>query len=224
MAGDCFMFIDAQKIPDLYGESTDHAVGGDWTMGSSTQSKGTAGGWMEIHSFSFSTSQAVGSTNSMSGARSGQRCDISDVSVTKDLDRASPMIWLACCRGEHIDNVEIRCYRATNEAPASDEGWSAKDSGKTLYMRYLFKDNLITNYSPSGGAGLPMESISFNPGTVGLEYYPTDTASGGQGSRIPAQWSTISNRSGTDDIFSKGKPGYSRPKSNPAPETTGSGS
>ncbi len=162
---------------------------------------------MELHSFSFGTSQAVGSKNSQSGARSGERCDISVVTVTKDLDRASPKIWLACCRGDHIDNIEIRLYRATNE-DAADDAWSTKESGKQVYMRYLFKDCLVTHYSPSGGSGVPMESISFNPGSVALQYTPTDSASGGsaQGT-ISAQWSTISN-SGKAEFFT-GKPNYS---------------
>ncbi len=31
MAADCFMYIDAQKIGDLSGSSTDESLGGEWT-------------------------------------------------------------------------------------------------------------------------------------------------------------------------------------------------
>jgi len=170
MAGDCFMEIQADKPGDMKGESTD------------SEHKG----WIEIHSYSFSTSQAVGTASSTGGGRSGERCDLSDLSFTKDLDATSTLLFRRCCQGEHLKKVTIKLYKATG----------GKDGGKQLYMEYILHNSLVTSYSPSGGAGIPMESVTLNPGKIELKYTQTSQADGKKGGVIPAWWDTLTNKGG----------------------------
>ena len=118
MPFDCFM-----QIEGVEGESTDEK-----------HDK-----WIELHSYSFGCSQAVGTVVSTGGARSGQRVDIQDFSIQKDLDKASPKIFDTCCKGTHIPKITVEVCRATGE--------------KEKYMEFLLEDVLVTSYQPSGQYG-----------------------------------------------------------------------
>jgi len=51
--------------------------------------------WIEILSFSHGVSQQVSGSVSSGGGRSAERCDHSDFSVVKTLDKASPKLDIA---------------------------------------------------------------------------------------------------------------------------------
>lgn len=160
MPFDCFM-----QIQDIEGESTDdkHAK------------------WIELHSFSFGATQAVGTTVSTGGARSGQRVDIQDFSISKDLDKASPKIFAACCSGVHIAKIVVEVCRATGE--------------KQKYMEYLLEDVLVTSYQPSGqfGGQIPTESVTLNAAQITLTYTVTDHETGKPTGNVMAKWDQAKN-------------------------------
>ncbi len=160
MPFDCFLTIDG-----IDGESTD-------TNHSNA---------IELLSFSFGATQAVGSSVSTGGARSGERVALQDFSITKVLDKASPKIFLNCCNGTHISTVTIDVCRATGE--------------KETYMTYEMEDVLITSYHPSGSSGgeIPIESVTFNPAKVTLTYTVTDHDTGDSSGNVTANWDQATN-------------------------------
>lgn len=159
MAFDCYM-----KVKDIDGESTDE--------------KHTK--WIELHSYSFNCSQVVGSAASTAGGRSSERVDVSDVTVSKDLDKASPKLFAKCCSGEHIAEITIELCRSTGK--------------KQKYMEYKLEDVLVTNYSPSGAGGVPSEGLSLNAGKITLTYTATNAETGKAEGNVSANWDTTNNK------------------------------
>ena len=156
--------------------------------------------WIELHSFSISSSQAIGAAQSTAGGRTGERCDISDLSISKDLDKTSPYLFKWCSDGEHLPKVVIRCFRSIGDLGEAAGGGK---TGKQCYQTIVLKDALISSYSISGGAGIPMESVTFNPGAVIVNYIPTSHLGGEagkdeSGGQVPASWSLINNVADAD--------------------------
>ncbi len=138
--------------------------------------------WIEVLSYHWAVSQAAGGAASQSGALTGQRVDIGDFSVTKQLDKASAKLFLSCCTGEHIADVTLELCRAGGD--------------KQKYMTYKFTDVLVSQVRPGGSAGtgdgLPLEEVSFKFGKVQLEYIPIDKTGKPQG-QVPAGWDLAKN-------------------------------
>jgi type VI secretion system secreted protein Hcp len=129
-AVDCFdAFL---KIDGISGESTD-AKHKDW---------------IELLSYSHGVSQP--STGSIGGGRSGARCDHSDFSIVKTLDKASPKLSLAACDGRHISEVRLELCK-----PAGD---------RETFMQYFLTDVIVTSALVQGDTAgdRPLEEISFD--------------------------------------------------------------
>ena len=148
--------------------------------GESTDDKHTE--WIEVLSYSWGASQAMGGSASATGAHAGQRVDIQDFSVTKRLDKASPKLFLACCSGEHIADVTLELAKAGGD--------------KQKYMTYKFTDVMVASVRPGGSAqggdAIPLEEISFRFAKVELEYIPIDKTGKPQG-QVPAGWDLAKN-------------------------------
>jgi type VI secretion system secreted protein Hcp len=138
--------------------------------------------WVEILSFHWGASQAGGGAQSATGSHAGQRVDISDFSVVKTLDKASPKLFQACCTGEHIADVTVELCKAGGD--------------KQKYMTYKFTDVMISGVRPGGssqgGDALPLEEVSFTFAKVQLEYIPIDKTGKPQG-QVPAGWDLSKN-------------------------------
>ena len=160
MAFDCFL-----NVQDIPGESKDSAHES----------------WIEIDSFNHGLTQPIGGPASTAGALSAERCDHSFFSITKKLDKASPKLAEACCKGLHIPLVELSLNRATGD--------------KAEYMNYKLTDCMVTAYSPggsSGGGDVPSEEVSFTYGKIEWTYtqLSPDGSSVGQ---VAAGWNCETN-------------------------------
>jgi type VI secretion system secreted protein Hcp len=60
----------------------------------------------------FFVAQKVSDTASSAGGASAERSDVSDFTITKLLDKSSPLLALACAEGRHIDTIAIELCRA----------------------------------------------------------------------------------------------------------------
>ena len=165
MAFDCFV-----KIETIPGECTDdkHSE------------------WIEVLSFSHGVTQLSSGSVSSGGGRSAERCDHSDFSFVKTLDKASPKLNLACCNGEHIPTVEIELCRATGD--------------KSRYMAYKLEDVIVSSVRPggssSGGESLPLEEVAIAYGKIEWTYTETDHKSGAAKGDVAAHWDLHANKGG----------------------------
>lgn len=142
--------------------------------------------WIEILSYNHGLNQPASGSVSSGGARSAERCNHQDFSIVKALDKASPKLALACCNGEHIDEVTIELCRATKD--------------KTRYMQYKMTDVLVTEVRPSGDARgdepLPSEEIAFNYAKIEWTYTTTDHKTGQPAGDISTHWDQNDNTGG----------------------------
>jgi len=138
---------------------------------------------IEILSFSSGVSMAV-SPNSNAGFKTKERASLSDLSITKVIDAASPAIFKAVCAGQPIQEVVLSVNRADG------------NGGKVEYLRYTLNDAIFSNYQASGSdsAGMPTELLSIHYSKFKIEYKPTDSAKGmAQGAKV-AGWNATENK------------------------------
>ena len=164
MAFDVFL-----KIDTIEGESTDDKHQG----------------WIELMSYHHGVSQPA-SLSASAGPRSSSRSDHQDFTIVKALDKASPKLVLACCKGEHINEVTIDLCRATGD--------------KQKYMIYKLSDVMVRSVRPGGSAqdenSVPLEEVSFSYGKIEEEYVETDHKTGKAKGSIKAHWSVVENKGG----------------------------
>jgi type VI secretion system secreted protein Hcp len=142
--------------------------------------------WIEVLSFSHNIEQQTGGAASAQGSHAGGRADHDDLSFTKRLDSASPLLALYCSNGKHIPKIEFQLCRAMGE--------------KTCFMKINLEDSIVSKWAPAGRADsadhIPLEEVGLRYGVIKWEYTPTDPRGGGKtGAAIKSNWSTIENKS-----------------------------
>jgi type VI secretion system secreted protein Hcp len=139
---------------------------------------------IEILSFSWGANQTATGAASSGGARSAERVNLSDFSIVKSVDKASPKLFLHCCNGKHIPDVTLELCRATGD--------------KQPYLEYKMTDVMISSYRPGGashgGESLPMEEVSFNYAKIEFKYTATDHKTGKSAGDVKANWDQVANK------------------------------
>ncbi len=158
MAFDAFI-----KIGDIEGESTDdkHA------------------GWIEITDYSMDITQTISSTASSAGGASGERADFTDFSITKQLDKATPKLALACADGTHYDKITVELCRAGTD--------------KVKFMEFILSNCILSSISMSAGNEFPEESIGINYGKVEWSYVQQKRQGGSATGNVAAGWDREKN-------------------------------
>jgi type VI secretion system secreted protein Hcp len=95
------------------------------------------------------------------GGGGGGRATLKELSITKTIDKASPVLALKCATGQHIPRVVLTVDRpGGSHAP---------------YLEITLTDVIISGYDPSGtGDALPMEEVKFVFHTIQLTYTTRD--------------------------------------------------
>lgn len=162
MAFDAFL-----KIANVPGESSD--------------AKHTE--WIEILSFSHGMSQPSLAQMSRQGGITTGRVEMHDLSVVKALDKASPKLALACCKGDHFATVQVELCKATGD--------------KQKYMEYKLSDVVVASVRPAGTSQgndeLPLEEVAFRFGKIEWNYTALDSKSGKPKGNVQAGWDLIKN-------------------------------
>ena len=128
MAFDAFL-----KVDGITGESTDHKHKGE----------------IEVLSFSWGIKQNIASSGGGGGAG---RPQISDFSIVKHVDAASPELFVAVCSGEHFKDALFTV--------ADSQG---RKGAPEAFLKIKMSDVLISSYQ-TGGAGteVPTDQVSLN--------------------------------------------------------------
>jgi len=140
--------------------------------------------WMEITSYSHGVAQPVSGV-SFTGGMTGGRADFQDMSFVKTLDKATPLLNIACSDGTHIPEIILELCLATGE--------------KHVFMRYTLTDSVVTSVSAgasSTGAEIkPAETVTVAYSKIKWEYIPID-ATGSPGSPSDKTWNLATNAPG----------------------------
>ena len=153
------MFI---KIGSLKGEAKD----------------GTHKDEIDVLAWSWGMSQS-GTTQVGGGGGSG-KVNVQDLSFTKYLDKSSPDLYLACCKGTHEKDAKLTMRKA-GDKPLE-------------YLIITMTEVLVTSISTggSGGEDRLTENVSLNFAKVKVEY-TEQTATGGAGDKPKMTWNMQAN-------------------------------
>jgi len=142
--------------------------------------------WIEVLSYHMGVSQPATGSRSSGGAASAERANFSDLSIVKALDKASPKLFLACAKGDHITKVTLELCRATGD--------------KQSYMKYDLSDVIVSSVRPGGSSHgaetLPLEEVAFNYGKIEKTYTETDHGTGKAKGNVAANWDLKANKGG----------------------------
>jgi type VI secretion system secreted protein Hcp len=136
------------------------------------------------------TSMSAGISRSIAeGAKDQQRSrgetTLSDVVVTRNLDKSSTKLQENCANGTFFSEVEIHlCTTVKNK--------------QEPYLKYKLKDVIISNYSFAGlatGDPQPSETVSLSYTEVEWTYVVIDPKTGDKGGQVPGKYNPASGRS-----------------------------
>ncbi len=157
MATDMFL-----KIGDIKGESSDSKHKGEidvlaWSWGLTQSGTMTAGG----------------------GGGAG-KVSVQDISLTKYVDKSSPMLILACCNGKHFKEA-VLTVRKAGEKPLE-------------YLKITMKQLLVSSLSTGGSAGEDRlkENVALNFAEFKVAYVP-QKADGSSEPAIEVGWNIAEN-------------------------------
>ena len=133
-------------------------------------------GWSDLMSFG----QALHQPGSGATGATRRRGDVilDDLTCSKELDKASPKIAEAVCKGKVIPKVEIHLTASTT------------DSGRKTYYAYELKNVLVSSYNISGSGQsdqVPMEDFSLNFEEIKVTYSEVDSKGSGKG-QVEYSW------------------------------------
>lgn len=135
----------------------------------------------EIHILSFSmgaSNAASGGTNSGSGVG---RALVTDVQITKEIDKSTPNIFINCVSGKHHKTAVISARKA---------GENPQD-----YLKITLEEVFLSSYNLVAGAhgGNPKEHFTLNFATIEQEH-KVQTAQGALGAANKKKFDVKKNK------------------------------
>jgi type VI secretion system secreted protein Hcp len=121
-----------------------------------------------VESWSWGVSQSATAGGHGGGGGEG-KATFEDLTITKTVDKASPVLMQKCASGAHLPQVTL-----TVDRPRGNN---------QLFLEIKLTDVVISSVAPSGsGNELPMEQVSFNYDQIQMKYSPRDGSTPVQGS------------------------------------------
>jgi type VI secretion system secreted protein Hcp len=160
--------------------ATDYYLQLDGIKGESTDSKHNA--WIECTSINWSITQPKSATASTAGGHTAERAELSEITLTKLIDLASPMLAQLCACGKTIPKARLEMLRADG-------------AGEPIkYFEVELENVLIAHIAPSfGGADFPGESLGLKFSKVRWKY-TQQKIGGGSNGNTAGGWDLSTNR------------------------------
>ena len=129
-------------------------------------------GQIDIVSFSFGATQSGSFARGGAGGGSG-KAEFQDISIVKEVDKASPKLFQACAAGTHFQKATIYVRKA-GDRPLE-------------YYKVEMQDLIVSSVQNSGAASGDnvMESVTMNCAVINFTYVEQD-AKGGAGATVTA--------------------------------------
>jgi type VI secretion system secreted protein Hcp len=134
--------------------------------------------WIDVLAWSWGASQT--GTGHLGGGAGAGKVNVSDLSITKYTDASSTDLWLACCKGTHYDEAQLKVRKA-GDKPLD-------------YLVIKMGDVMITGVQ-TGGSGSDertTENVSLNFTKVKIDYQSQDQKGGAAG-QYKMGWNVAKN-------------------------------
>lgn len=134
--------------------------------------------WVAVTKVAFNVSQAAPLARPPFGAGTAAAAKFSELTIEKLIDKASPKLFEAACKGTHIPEVTIDYLKASGNSPVK-------------YLEIKLKEVIISgvshNADPKGEYPVPVEQVSMTYGAIEQTYTP-HAADGMAGGNVAAKW------------------------------------
>lgn len=158
--------------------------------GASTEKDhGGSDGWSGLLGFDFGVDLPTLRQSKSGGSTTSERANFKDITVTKEVDCASPKLLEALASGAVFETVQIDLCRPI-----------AKALGSAVFSPYLIitlSQAYLTKVDSfcSATYSRPMEALCFNYGKIKIQYFSYDLKTGVVGSLKPEiEWDCSTNR------------------------------
>jgi type VI secretion system secreted protein Hcp len=135
--------------------------------------------WIELNSFQMGVGRAIGTAARGAATREASEPSISEVVVTKRLDKASTKLFMDATAGDLSATVKFKFTTTT------------KDKVDT-YLAFELSNCGLSGYSMSSGGDAPVESLSLNFTKVMYTYTERDPKIGGSPDTVGYDLQTMS--------------------------------
>jgi type VI secretion system secreted protein Hcp len=154
------------------------AVGG--STNASQAGGGKASGLFEIEDYSFDIEQILNIGSASSGAGAG-KITFNPFSITRKIDRASPIFFQMACSGKSFQTVGLGLRKSAGN----------KASG-VMFLAFTFKLVAVKTVSWAHDDEAPKETVTFEYGGLAIQY--AIQAPGGELTTvIPGGWNRVKN-------------------------------
>jgi type VI secretion system secreted protein Hcp len=134
-------------------------------------------GEIELESFSWGESNA--GTTAIGGGGGAGKVNMQDLHVAKKLDKASPLLFLACATGKHLKEAILTARKA--------------GKGQLEFLVFKFRDVLVSSYQTGAADEEPSEQVSFNFSRIEVEFRP-QKPDGSLDTPVKAGWDLKANK------------------------------
>jgi len=118
--------------------------------------------WIQLGSFQWGVGRAVNTPHGSEDTREGSEPSVSEVVVTKRMEKASPKLWQDAVGGDFSTTVNVVFTSTTKDKVEK-------------YLEYEFTNTGLSGYSVSAGSDdAPQESLSLNFAKVTWKYGALD--------------------------------------------------
>ncbi len=113
--------------------------------------------WIQINSFQWGVGRGIASPVGSSADREASHPSVSEVTISKDIDKATNKLLEDALGGEMNNEAQI-AYATTGKSEVKE------------FLRYILTNTAISGYSVSSGGDRPSESLSLNFTKVEIKY------------------------------------------------------
>jgi len=125
---------------------------------------------IEVHSWRHTIVQPKSATASTAGGHTSERVEHGERVLTKEIDKASPQIWMAASAGTIYTEVKISFFRAVGGSNTTS-GAAGTKNYRQEYLTISLRNVLFSHInSYVGDDGLPSEEFGLKYSAVKWEY------------------------------------------------------
>jgi type VI secretion system secreted protein Hcp len=137
-------------------------------------------GEIDIVSWSWGARQS--GTGHLGGGAGAGKVEVQDLTITKYVDKSSPLLFFLCCRGEHVPSAVLTVRKSGGAKPLE-------------YLKITLDKVFISAYQTGGSSGqdLITETVTLNFTKSKVEYVP-QKLDGSGGPSIIKGWDISSNK------------------------------
>jgi type VI secretion system secreted protein Hcp len=134
--------------------------------------------WVMITQFDHEVTQPPSVTQKTAGGRTAEAVQHSEFKIVKLVDAATPKLYEAACKGTHLPEVSIECWRAGGDPVKYYE----------IKLKEVLISGVVANGSPADDPGFPTETVKMTYGAIEWTY-TKQKADGTAGGNVAAKWS-----------------------------------